>query len=91
MADTTVVFEGTYESWLTREPILTLSLLPHDRGKLACLLYSAPEMTESELSSLLTEVVGVGEQVYLTGTVNYTSFSDQFPAFVNTLDSLVND
>ncbi|OCL10268.1 hypothetical protein AOQ84DRAFT_1345 [Glonium stellatum] len=91
MADATVVFEDTYESWTVREPSLAVSSLPYDHNKLACLLHSVPEMTQSGLSSLLTQVVGVGEHVYLTGTVNYTSFGGEFQTVVGILNGLVND
>ncbi|OCK84859.1 hypothetical protein K432DRAFT_413728 [Lepidopterella palustris CBS 459.81] len=90
MANATVVFEETYQTWLIRESNLTEGSLPYDHGNLACLMHSVPEMTDKKLESLLEQVVGVGTHVYLTGTHNYTSFSPQFPMFVGTLNDMIH-
>ncbi|KAF2808369.1 uncharacterized protein BDZ99DRAFT_390246 [Mytilinidion resinicola] len=90
LADVTVVFEDAYQTWLSRQSNLTSTSLPFDHGKLGCLLHSVPLMTERSLSALIEQVAGVGAHVYLTGTTNYTSFSPQFPTFVDALDRLIN-
>lgn len=89
LADVTIVFEEAYQTWISRESHMTLASLPQDHSTLGCLLHSAPAMEQQNLKALLKQVVGVGAHVYLTGTNNYTSFSADFPDFIDALDGVM--
>ncbi|KAJ5885019.1 hypothetical protein N7495_009529 [Penicillium taxi] len=86
-ADSTVVFEGTYSTFQERLGAKIFTAIPDsNRTELCAVLHSIPsDVTGSQLRSLVKQVRGVSDEIFMTHLSDdyYASFGPQWAEFVD--------
>ncbi|KAH1885906.1 hypothetical protein KXX01_000508 [Aspergillus fumigatus] len=86
-ADSTVVFEATYDTFQERHGAKLFEAIPDsNRSQLCAVIHSVPESVEgSALRSLVKQVRKVADEIFIThlDTDYYASFGRQWPEFVD--------
>jgi hypothetical protein len=86
-ADSTVVFEATYDTFQERHGANLFEAIPEsNRSQLCAVIHSVPETVEgSALRGLVKQVRKVAEEIFIThlDTDYYASFGRQWPEFVD--------
>ncbi|GFF37553.1 spherulin-4 [Aspergillus udagawae] len=85
-ADSTVVFEATYDTFQERHGANLFTAIPDsNRSQLCAVIHSVPESVEgSALRGLVKQVRKVADEIFIThlDTDYYASFGRQWPEFV---------
>ncbi|GIK01240.1 hypothetical protein Aspvir_005272 [Aspergillus viridinutans] len=85
-ADSTVVFEATYDTFQERHGANLFTAIPEsNRSQLCAVIHSVPESVEgSALRGLVKQVRKVADEIFIThlATDYYASFGGQWPEFV---------
>lgn len=84
-ANSTVVFEGTYDSFMERHRAKLLKIPSSNRGQLCALIHSVPDSIRgSDLRGLVKRVRKVAEGVFIThlSTDYYAEFGTKWEEFV---------
>ncbi|KAL3453612.1 Spherulation-specific family 4 [Aspergillus insuetus] len=86
-ADSTVVFEATYDTFLERDGAKMFEQIPDsDRRQLCAVIHSVPDNVEgSQLRGFVRQVRRVADEVFIThlSTDYYANFGDQWAEFVS--------
>lgn len=86
-ADSTVVFEATYDTFQERHGAKLFEAIPDsNRSQLCAVIHSVPESVEgSALRSLVKQVRKVADEIFIThlDTDYYANFGRQWPEFVD--------
>ncbi|KAL4926991.1 spherulation-specific family 4 protein [Aspergillus undulatus] len=86
-ADSTVVFEATYDTFQERNGARLFEEIPNsDRSQLCAVIHSLPDSVEGgELRGFVKEVRRVADEVFIThlSTDYYASFGDKWSDFVS--------
>ncbi|KAA8645894.1 spherulation-specific family 4 protein [Aspergillus tanneri] len=86
-ADSTVVFEATYDTFQERHGAKLFKEIPDsNRSQLCAVIHSVPDNVEgSNLRSLVKQVRTVADEIFIThlNTDYYASFGDRWTEFVN--------
>ncbi|KAF7163456.1 hypothetical protein CNMCM5623_008357 [Aspergillus felis] len=86
-ADSTVVFEATYDTFQERHGANLFTAIPEsNRSQLCAVIHSVPESVEgSALRGLVKQVRKVADEIFIThlNTDYYASFGQQWPEFVD--------
>ncbi|PYH93796.1 cell surface spherulin 4-like protein [Aspergillus ellipticus CBS 707.79] len=86
-ADSTVVFEATYDTFLERQGAKLFEEIPNStRGQLCVVLHSVPESVEGhQFRDLVKQVRRVADEIFIThlSTDYYASFGGQWQEFVD--------
>lgn len=89
-ADSTIVVEATYDTFLERNSTKQLTAIPNsNRTQRAAVVHSVPDNVEgSKLRSLVKDLRGVADEVFITHLSKdyYASFGGQWSEFVNFMD-----
>lgn len=89
-ADSTVVFEETYNTFQTRNGANLFTAIPDsNRSQLCAVIHSVPDSVEgSKLRSLVKEARKVADELFIThlSTDYYASFGTQWSEFVDLMD-----
>ncbi|KAL4775148.1 Spherulation-specific family 4 [Aspergillus nidulans var. acristatus] len=86
-ADSTVVFEATYDTFQERDGARLFETIPNsNRSQLCAVVHSLPDSVEgSELRKFVKQVRRVADEIFLThlSTNYYASFGDKWDDFVS--------
>jgi hypothetical protein len=89
-ADCTVVFEETYNTYLTQNSAKVLSALPDNRSQLCLVMHSIPpSISTGNFISLVDSARRVAGSVYMTdlSVDYYAAFSSRLDEFVKNMAS----
>lgn len=84
-ADLTVIFESSFSNWIEQGTALAEATTLYDPEKLALILHSTPNLTDSDMVSTLQQLFTVGHAIWMTGTISYTELDDVLFSFVANL------
>ncbi|KAH7086574.1 Spherulation-specific family 4 [Paraphoma chrysanthemicola] len=87
--DMTIVFEDTFLNWSTKKSELAEATAHHNRGELAVVVHSVPELSTIEIANTLLQLLAVGHSIWFTWTSNYTQLDAHFPTFIDCLAALL--
>ncbi|KAK2781198.1 hypothetical protein FQN53_000742 [Emmonsiellopsis sp. PD_33] len=90
LADMTVLFESTYDTFEERKDEVFQNFTGHDRAQVCCVIHSVPEdVTGEKLESLVKDARTLANEVFVTHLSEdyYADFGTQWAEFVNLMAS----
>ncbi|GAD97215.1 cell surface spherulin 4-like protein [Paecilomyces variotii No. 5] len=89
-ADSTIVFEGTYDTFLERHGARLFESIKNNRSQLCAVVHSVPDTVRgNHLRSLVKQLRQVADEIFVThlSTDYYASFGDGWTEFVDLMEA----